>query len=119
VASREVQAAVAALPPFPLGQSGVRGPIARELARWAATVPPGSVVRCTAVGGTSAAIPSLALARARAVCAAVAALGHRTVVEVLPERVARVRWRRSGAVGPLPPDAPRRVLVEVADGTGR
>jgi len=89
-----VQAAVAALPPFPLGQSGVRGPIARELARWAATVPPGSV-------------------------AAVAALGHRTVVEVLPERVARVRWRRSGAVGPLPPDAPRRVLVEVADGTGR
>ena len=82
-------------------------------------MPPGSVVRCTAVGGTATAIPTLALSRARAVCAAVAALGHRTVVEVLPVRAARVRWRRSGAAGPLPADALRRVLVEVADGTGR
>jgi len=102
-----------------LGQKDVRGPVARELARWAATVPPGSVVRCTAVGGTSTALPSLALARARAVCATVAALGHRTVVEVLPVQAARIRWRRAGAAGPLPPDALRRILVEVADGTGR
>jgi len=115
----EVRATVTALPPFPSGQSGVRGPLARELAQWASTVPPGSVVRCTAVGGTATAIPSLALSRARSVCATVAALGHRTVVEVLPLQAARVRWRRAGAPGAVPKDVLRRVLVEVADGTGR
>jgi hypothetical protein len=115
----EVRATVTALPPFPSGQSGVRGLLARELARWASTVPPGSVVRCTAVGGTPTAIPSLALSRARAVCATVAALGHRTVVEVLPLQAARVRWRRAGAPDAVPKDVLRRVLVEVADGTGR
>ena len=112
-------AVVTALPPFPLGQSEVTGALARELARWASAVPPGSAVRCTAVGGTRLVIPSLARTRARAVCASVAALGHPTVVEVLPVEAARVRWRRSGAPGTLPRDVLRRVLVEVADGTGR
>jgi len=109
----------AALPPFVLSQSAVNGTMSRDLSRWAAVIDEDAVVRCTAVGGTATAVPALALARARAVCAVVARLGHRTVVEVVPLQVARVRWRRSGASGPLPRDASRRVFVEVAEGTGR
>ena len=114
-----VRASIAALPPFPLGQSSVNPAISRELARWASSLRSGAMVRCTAVGGTTTAAPSLALARAQAVCAVVSEFGHPTIVEVLPVQAARTRWRRSGARGALPKDASRRVLVEVADGTSR